>query len=161
MMKRTPRRGFTLIELMVVVAVIAILATMAMPSLQGRIVREQIVEGMRLADVAKPAVAAAWKTTHTLPADNAAAGLPAADRIVGNLVSSVVVEQGAVHVTFGNQANGAIQGKTLTLRPAVVEDAPVVPVAWVCANTAAPTPMTVHGTDRTTVPARFLPLNCR
>ena len=159
----TTRRhhGFTLIELIVVLAVVAILAMIAIPNVQDRLVRDQIVEGVRLAEVAKPQVAAAWRTTHTLPADNAEAGLPAADRIVGNLVRAVTVEQGAIHVTFGNQANGAIRGKTLTLRPAVVDDAPVVPVAWVCGGASAPAPMTVHGANRTDVAARYLPLNCR
>lgn len=155
------RRGFTMIELMMVVAVIAILATLAMPSLQARVVREQILEGMKLAEVAKAPVALAWKSAHVLPADNAAAGLPAAERIVSNLVIGVGVEQGAVQVTFGNQANGAIRGKTLTLRPAVIDDAPVVPVAWVCGAAPVPAPMTVHGSNRTDVPARYLPLNCR
>jgi type IV pilus assembly protein PilA len=85
------RHGFTLIELLMVLAVVAILATLAMPSMQDRIVRDQIVEASKLADVAKPPVAARWKALHTMPADNAEAGLPAPDRIVNNLVSSVRV----------------------------------------------------------------------
>lgn len=158
---KTRLQGFTLIEVVIVLAIIAILALMAMPSMQGKLVRDQIVEAMPLADVAKRPVAAAWTTTQTLPDDNHEAGLPAADRIVGNLVSSVRVEAGAVHVTFGNRANGAIRGKTLTLRPAVVEDAPVVPVAWVCGNASVPENMTVQGRNRTDVPAQYLPVNCR
>jgi type IV pilus assembly protein PilA len=152
--------GFTLIELLVVIAIIAILAAFATPSLQGKLVRDQIVEAMRLADIARAPVAAAWASTRTLPADNASAGLPAADRIVSNLVSSLRVEGGAIHVTFGNQANGAIRGKTLSLRPAVVDDAPIVPVAWVCGNAQAPANMSVRGENRTDVARNFLPMNC-
>lgn len=155
------QHGFTMIELLVVLVVVAILAMIAVPSIQDRLVREQVVEGMKLAEVAKPPIAAAWRTAHTLPADNAEAELPAADRIVGNLVRAVRVEQGAVHVTFGNQAKAPLQGKTLTLRPAVIDDAPVVPIAWVCGAASAPTPMSVRGVDRSDVAPRYLPLNCR
>ena len=153
--------GFTLIELMIVVAVIAILALMAMPGMQGKVVRDQIVEAAKWADVAKTPVSTLWAVARRLPADNAEAGLPGADRMVSNLVSSVTVEGGAVHITFGNKANGALQGKTLTLRPAIVEDAPMVPVAWVCGNASAPERMTAQGRNRTDVAGNFLPLNCR
>jgi type IV pilus assembly protein PilA len=158
---QTNRAGFTLIELMAAVGIIAILAMIAVPSIQDRIVREQIVEAMKLTDVAKSPVAASWLLVRTLPSDNAGAGLPAADKIVSNLVSSVVVEGGAIHVTFGNNANAAIKGKVLTLRPAVVEDAPIVPVSWVCGQAAAAKKMTAKGVDRTTLTARFLPMNCK
>lgn len=153
--------GFTLVELMVVVAVIAILALMAMPNMSQRIVRDQIVEAMKIADVAKGPVAAAWVLGHTLPADNATAGLPPAALIVGTYVSSVSVEDGAIHVVFGNKANPVIAGKCLTLRPAVVEAAPVVPIAWVCGHANAVDKMVAKGVDRTSVDAAVLPLNCR
>lgn len=154
-------RGFTMIELMMVVAVIAILALMAMPSLQDKIVRDQVVEALKLAEVAKEPMAKMWSTTTTLPANNAAAGLPPADRIVGNLVSAVAVESGAIQLTFGNRANSTLQGKTLSVRPAVVDATPVVPVAWVCGMASAPAKMSIKGLNKTDVPIRFLPLSCR
>lgn len=153
--------GFTLIEILVVIALIAILALAAVPNMQDRIVREQVVEAVKLADVAKPAVEATWRTSEEMPADNEEAGLPVAEKIVGNLVSAVTVEDGAIHITFGNNANGVAQGKLLTLRPAVVEDTPLVPVAWVCAGAAVPDKMTALGRNRTTLEDRYLPVNCR
>ncbi|MCJ0763596.1 pilin [Variovorax sp. CYS-02] len=123
--------------------------------------RGQIAEALPLADLAKRPIALAWSGTQTMPADNAAAGLPAADKIVNNYVSAVTIADGAIHVRFGNRASGALKDKVLSLRPAVVTDAPVVPVAWVCGLAKGPDKMTVMGEDRTTVPAGLLPLNCR
>lgn len=152
--------GFTLIEILVVLALVAILATMAVPSIQDRLVRQQIVEASKLADIAKAPIAATWSIAKKLPADNAAAGLPPPEKIVGNYITSVSVEGGAIHMVFGNRANGAIQGKTLTLRPAVVVDAPIVPVAWLCGHAGAVDKMTAQGTDRTDIATKYLPLNC-
>ena len=98
---------------------------------------------------------------QSFPADNAAAGLPVPDKIVNNFVSSVAVRDGAIDLTFGNRASGVIKGKVLTLRAAVVEDAPIVPVTWVCGYAAAPGKMTVTSVDRTNIPAVYLPLRCR
>lgn len=153
--------GFSLIELMVVVAIVAILALMAVPSLSEKYIREHIVEAMPLANIAKGPVATAWSTTQSLPEDNEGAGLPAADKMVNNVVKSVTVDDGAIHILFGNRANGALQGKTLTLRPAVVEDEPLVPVAWVCGHAKAPEKMVAMGADRTDIAKTHLPVNCR
>jgi len=154
-------RGFTLIEMMVVLAIIAILALMAYPSYQDKFVRDQINEALPLADIAKAPVAASWALLRTLPADNAAAALPPPEKIVSNLVSGVAVENGAIHITFGNRAASLLKGKVLTLRPAVVEDAPIVPVAWVCASASVPGNMVARGVNRTTIPSPYLPGKCR
>ncbi len=154
-------RGFTLIELVVVMAIIAILALMAVPSFHDKFIREQVIEAMRLTDIAKAPIAAAWTTTKAFPDDNVAAGLPVADKVVSNFVKSLTIEAGAIHVVFGNQAMGSLRGKTLTLRPAVIEDASIVPVAWVCGFAAAPENMTVMAANKTDLPKSWLPVNCR
>jgi type IV pilus assembly protein PilA len=160
---RLTRRGagFSIVEMLVVIGVVATLALMALPSYIEKSVREQVAEALPLAEVAKPPLVTAWALAQPFPADNAAAGLPIADKIVNNYVSSVAVQDGAITLTFGNQASNSIKGKLLTIRPAVVEDSPVVPVAWVCGNAAVPGKMTVKGANRTNLPPLFLPLRCR
>jgi type IV pilus assembly protein PilA len=153
--------GFTLIEMAVVMAIIAILALMAVPSYQDRIVRDQIISALPLADIAKAPIALSWATLQSFPTDNGAAGLPPAEKIVSNFISSVAVQAGAIHITFGNSANGIIKGKILSLRPAVVVDAPVVPVAWVCGDAPGPGQMTVKGENKTNIAPNYLPYNCR
>ena len=58
------------------------------------------------------------------------------------------------------QANGSLRGKTLSLRPAVVEDTPLVPIAWVCGFAKEPQAMKVLGTNRTDIDKQYLPLRC-
>ena len=150
-----------MVEMMVVIAIIAILALLAAPNFQDTIVRNEIKEALPLADLAKQPVALTWSMTQTFPHDNAAVLLPVPEKIVSNLVKSVAVKDGAINVTFGNRANGVINGKVLTLRPAVVEDTPIVPVAWVCGSAEAPEKMVATGQHDTNIPDAFLPFTCR
>lgn len=158
---RAFQRGFTAVEMMVVVAIVAILAMIAIPSSMGRIIREQVNAALPLADFVKEPIAVAWKLTKTLPVDNAEAGLPASDKIVNNFVSAVVVENGAIHMTLGNKIHSKIKGNILTLRPAVIEESQIVPVTWVCGNAKAPDKMTLKGENKTNVPDDYLPMMCR
>ena len=158
-MKKT--LGFSLLEAMVAVAIIAILAAMALPSYLFKIIREQIEASIPLIDIAKTPIATSWKTEQIFPVDNNAAGLPPADKIASNFVQSVTVENGAIHMKFGNRAHSTIANKILSFRPAVMEDAPIVPITWVCGNAEAPGKMTLKGTNRTNIDAKNLPLICR
>ncbi len=153
--------GFSLIEMMVVIAIVGILALMAAPNFQDTIVRNEIKEALPLADIAKQPVALTWAAIQVLPKDNTEVLLPPPEKIVSNLIKSVAIKDGAINITFGNRANGVINGKVLTLRPAVVEDTPIVPVAWVCGTAEAPDKMVVKGKNETNIPDTFLPFNCR
>jgi len=163
--RRWPRAvagaGFTLLELIIVMAIVAVLALIALPGVPDKLIRERIVESIRLADIVKGPVAASWAQNRGLPVDNAAAGLPVADKIVNDYISAVAVESGAIQITFGNHANPVIRGKVLTLRPGVIEDATIVPITWVCGDASPPDRMVVKGLNKTDVPARYLPLTCR
>jgi len=153
--------GFSMLELMVVIVVIGILALMAVPNFSDKIARDQVVEALPLADIAKAPLAGSWALARTFPVNNAAAGLPDANKIVNNFISSVSIRDGAIDITFGNRAHALIKDKILTLRAAVVEDSPIVPVTWVCGYAAAPAPMTMRGANNTNIPASYLPLKCR
>lgn len=160
-MTSAPRysRAFTLIEVMVVVAIIAILALLALPTYTDKIVRDQVLEGMKLADVAITGVTA--KYNGDMPIDNAAAGIPQPDKIVSNYVTSVAVVEGAVNITFGNNSNALLKGKILTYRPVLVPGEPRTPLDWVCNTRPVPKNMEARGKNITDIPPQYLPVKCR
>ena len=154
-------RGFTWIEMSIVLAVIAILALMAIPALQDNALKRQVKEGLAIADLAKKGVQAAYTAAGDMPADNKAAGIPERGKIVASFVKDVNVDAGAVTLTFGNNASKAIEDKKVTLRPAVVPGEPLVPIAWLCHATKVPNGMEVRGKDETDIPWKWLPIECR
>lgn len=153
--------GFTWLEMLIVIAVVALLAMFAIPGLQETALRKQVKEALTLASVATTGVQLAYGLSGEMPADNAAAGIPEAAKIIGNQVKAVNVEAGAVTLTFGNNAAKGLHDKLLTLRPAVVAGEGRVPIAWICGATAVPAGMEVKGADKTDVPLSWLPVECR
>ena len=155
------QRGFTWLEMLMVIAVIAILSLMAIPSLQETAIKKQVKEGLALAEVATKAVQGYYAGSGEWPADNKTAGAPPKEKIVSSLVSEVAIANGAVTITFGNNANKIIEGKRLTIRPGFVPGERAVPIAWLCHAAKVPKGMEVQGRDETELTDNNLPLECR
>ena len=154
-------RGFTWIELVMVVTVLAVLAMMAIPGMQETQLKKQVKEAMSTADVARKGVQDAYAASGEMPQNNKQAGVPEQEKIVGNLIRQVKVQDGAVTLTFGNNASKVLDGKKLTLRPGVVPKEPTVAIAWMCHSLPVPKGMEAQGRDETDIPDKYLPLECR
>lgn len=154
-------KGFTLIELMVVVAIIGILASVAMPSYQTYITRAQVVESLVIVGELKTTVAEYYKQTGRFPEDNQQAGLPESQFLLGNYVAGIQLSNGAFHITLGNKVNQQLMGKTLTIRPIVVTGSPASPFSWVCGTASIPKGMEAVGENKTSLEAALLPSECR
>ncbi len=139
------QKGFTLIELMIVVAIIGILAAIAIPAYQDYTIRAQVSEGLNLTGACKVAVTEFYQDSGAFPTTNADAGLEAAANIMGKYTTQVAVGAGgACSATYGNDANANITGAILTMTP--LDNAGSV--SWTCTG-AAP------------LVAKWLPAACR
>jgi type IV pilus assembly protein PilA len=124
------QKGFTLIELMIVVAIIGILAAIAIPAYQDYTIRAQVTEGLNLAAAAKAAVSESFVNRGVAPADRTAAGMSPNDTDTqGKYVTGVQVTSGTIIITYGNEANAQINAQTLGLTPFESMDLSVI---WHC-----------------------------
>jgi type IV pilus assembly protein PilA len=165
------QKGFTLIELMIVVAIIGILAAIAIPAYQNYTIRAQVTEGLNLADGWKTSISEFYAQNGTFPASSTATAANASNTVMysagtssGKYVSKVDVVTGVIEVTYSNatgfSANKAINGSLLTLVPYLSKNNDII---WVCGFAGTPSGASLDASVTavtTTVSAQYLPGSC-
>src|SRR5579872_389507 len=156
------QKGFTLIELMIVVAIIGILAAIAIPAYQNYTIRSQVTEGLSLADGWKTSIAEFYAQNGTFPSGASATGsatsIIAVGATTGKYVSGVtVVAGGVIQITYGLQGDSKISAATLDISPWLSSNNDVI---WVCGKAAVPAGATGGIADASTIAVQYLPGAC-
>jgi type IV pilus assembly protein PilA len=163
-MTKQIQKGFTLIELMIVVAIIGILAAIAIPAYQDYLIRSQVSEGLTMAAAAKASVSEYYANRGTWPGNNSEAGIGSSANIRGKYVSSIGISGGGITINYGSaEANQAIVGQSLGLTPGASVNGDVI---WRCGDpTADPSGwaggVTTATAGTTTVLPKYVPSSCR
>jgi type IV pilus assembly protein PilA len=142
-------KGFTLIELMIVVAIIGILANIAIPAYSGYIRQAKLTEVHTLMQQLKPNINNFYIKNGRFPKDNTEAMLPSPKYLIGHYVRSIVIENGAMHAKLSAKLGPSYTGKIVSERPLVVIGSPESPISWTFACDEIPEGMKAVGVNRT------------